>query len=316
MDISVVVPAYNEQKFIANTVNSIVERMPAELSYEMIVVDHGSTDETAKLAIASGAMVVDGAGLPTIAALRNLGVRRSEGDILVFIDADITLSEQWTSHFPAVVRSIGENPLQICGSHPNVPAESSLLVRYWFDPKTGENSPTHIGSCHLIITRKLFTEVGGFPEGMETSEEFLLCHNAKKLGARINARPELIITHHGAPGSLSEFMKSETWHGRGDWTSLATIGSSRVALLALVFIALHFVLLLSWLLSGYATGVALLAVVAIAGLCVASSLIKFLQHGLVYVVVNSVTFYFYFLARSASLFSALKAREFQKRTRN
>lgn len=315
MDLSVVIPAYNEQRFIAATIRSIIGRVPSQFTFEIIVVDHGSTDRTADLAREAGARVVDGSGVATIAALRNLGVAQSSGNILLFIDADITLTPSWADHFPAVAASLTQDPLQICGSHPGMPDTASTLVRDWFEPKAGERAPTHIGSCHLIISRELFLRVGGFPEDQETSEEFLLCHNARKLGAAIVGVPELAIVHHGAPATLGAFMRSETWHGRGDWNSLATILSSRVAMLSLMFMVLHLWLVAALVMVADRPLMVLPPLLAIAGMCVGSAILKFAGHGLRYVVRNSFTFYFYFIARSLSLFSALRSRGAQKRSR-
>lgn len=316
MDLSVVIPAYNESRFIVNTVNSITGRVPSRFEYEVIVVDHGSTDATASLAGSAGARVVDGSGARTIAALRNLGVAQSTGRILVFIDADITLTSSWAEHFGNVVEAMDDDPRQICGSHPGMPDETSSLVRNWFEPKTMELAPTHIGSCHLIITRALFAEVGGFPEEQETSEEFQLCHNAKLAGARIVGVPELAIIHHGAPVTLRDFMKSEIWHGRGDWNRVATILSSRVAVLSLLFMALHAWFLVSLVVARSQPVLVLWPVLAIGMMCVGSAALKFSEHGLSYVARNTGTFYVYFVARSLSLFSALRSRNVRKRSRD
>lgn len=315
MDLSVIIPAYNEQRFIVATIQSIIGRVPPSFVSEIIVVDHGSTDRTADLAREAGARVVDGSGARTIAALRNLGVARSSGCILVFIDADITLTPSWTEHFPAVAASMTRDPNQICGSHPGMPDTASTLVRGWFEPKAGERAPTHIGSCHLIIGRDLFEKVGGFPEDQETSEEFLLCHNARKMGAAIVGVPELAIIHHGAPATLGAFMRSEIWHGRGDWNSPATILSSRVAMLSLLFMALHLWLFVAVVLAGDRPLLVVPPLLAIAGMCVGAAVLKFAGHGFRHVVGNSFTFFFYFVARSLSLFSAIRSRGAQKRSR-
>jgi glycosyltransferase involved in cell wall biosynthesis len=315
MDISVVIPAYNEENFISNTIKSINEWMPSRFEYEVVVVDHGSSDLTAQLAVAEGATVVDGSGLKTIAALRNLGVEKSHGRILVFIDADITLSQEWATHISRVVEGFDDNPRQICGSHPRIPEQSTLAMKYWFEPKTMESSPTHIGSCHLITSRTLFDEIEGFPEDMETSEEFTLCLNATDAGAKIIGYPELIITHHGAPQTIRNFVKTEIWHGRGDWTSVSTMLSSKVAMLTLVFLFLHVFLLVSIFAWNDQPVIPLLTFLAVILLCLAASLIKFSRHGLRYIVVNAMTFYYYFFGRSLSLFSALFAKNFQKRSR-
>src|SRR5258708_6345624 len=86
--ISFVVPAYNEEKYLAATLASIHEaaRCVGE-PYEIVVANDASTDATAATAQAGGARVVN-VEKRQIAATRNAGARASTGEILIFVDAD------------------------------------------------------------------------------------------------------------------------------------------------------------------------------------------------------------------------------------
>lgn len=316
MDISIVIPAYNEESFIQQTIASINEWMPHEYSFEIVVVDHGSQDKTSALAIESGARVVNGKGLKTIASLRNHGVENTTGNLLFFIDADVTFTQQWSENISDVVNALNIDPKQVCGSLPRIPENSSLLMKYWFEPKSTVERPKYIGSCHLLTSRSLFLELGGFPSEMETGEDFNFCLNAKKFGAQIVAFPKLIIHHNGAPNTLMAFAKREVWHGRGDWTSITSILSSKVAILTIVFLLTHFVLLLA-LFNAFNYEYAVSnSIIMIIGICVFSSFIKFSKKGGGYVLINSFSFYIYFFSRALSLFSALLFRNFKKRNRS
>ncbi len=316
MDISVVIPAYNEENYIVHTIASIKKFMPVQFTFEIIVVDHGSTDETSALAEKLGAMVLNGKGLPTIASLRNFGVESSKGDLLFFIDADVTFTDKWAENISEVIASLREEPNQICGSLPNIPEESSVLLKYWFSPKSTEKNPKYIGSCHLLIARGLFEKIGGFPKNMETGEDFNLCQNAKKVGAKIAAHPNLVIYHNGAPRTLATFAKREVWHGRGDWTNLSSILSSKVAMLTIVFLFTHLILLTCLVIDSAAFNFTGMSVVFIIFICFFSSFMKFSKQGTYHVLVNSCTFYIYFFARSLSLFSALFSKKYKKRSRS
>jgi glycosyltransferase involved in cell wall biosynthesis len=88
VSLSVIVPAFNEQAYIGKTLDHI-NRSIADvgLDVQVIVVDNGSTDQTADVARASGASVFVE---PTrnVARARNTGARASNGETLLFIDAD------------------------------------------------------------------------------------------------------------------------------------------------------------------------------------------------------------------------------------
>jgi glycosyltransferase involved in cell wall biosynthesis len=253
--------------------------------------------------------------MKTIAALRNLGVKHSSGEILFFIDADITFSQLWSENIEKIVSDIVNNPNQICGSLPKIPENSSRLMKFWFDPKALDENPKYIGSCHLLTSKKLFQEIGGFPAEMETAEEFNFCLNATRQGATLSACPELIVIHHGTPNTLLEFAKREVWHGRGDWTSLSSISSSKVALLTLIYIAAHLMFLISMMSSGFESIYSTLIMSFIVFICIFSASLKFHSNGVIFVVVNTFTYYIYFFARSLSLFSAIFSKKFQKRSR-
>lgn len=314
MDISVVIPAYNEEIFISITLQSIKKWMPKKISYELIVVDHGSTDKTAMIAEREGAHVIDGKTAITIAAVRNKGADHAQGEILLFVDADISFSEEWSKSINSVVTSIKANKNQICGSHPETPENSNRIVRNWFNPKSNESSPNYINSCHLIIHKDLFHKIGKFPEKMETSEDVTLCINAKKEGAIIKAFPELPITHQGAPRTLIEFIKSEAWHGRSDWSSLSTIANSKAPITTILFILLHTSLFFSVVYSSIYETVAIIMTIIL--LCATSSYFKFIKHGIFYAVGNTLTFYLYFLGRSFSLASYALNKNSAKRQRH
>jgi glycosyltransferase involved in cell wall biosynthesis len=95
--LSVVVPAFNEERLIAGTVDHL--RAGIELferrgwSCELIVCDNNSTDRTAEIARAAGARVVF-EPVNQIARARNSGARAACGDWLLFVDADSSPSPE------------------------------------------------------------------------------------------------------------------------------------------------------------------------------------------------------------------------------
>jgi len=93
--ISVVVPAYNEERFLPQCLESIRNQDYAG-DYELIVADNASTDSTAKIALATGAKVVfESKRSPACA--RQRGLEEAKGDIVAFIDADTQAPTCWLS---------------------------------------------------------------------------------------------------------------------------------------------------------------------------------------------------------------------------
>lgn len=313
MDVSVIIPAYNEELLIASTIQTIKKWMPASIFYEIILVDHGSTDKTVALALHYGAIIIDGREAKTIAALRNIGASRADGEILLFIDADISLSERWSLNIAHVLEFIKRNPKYICGAHPVSPEGTNVLIRNWFDPKVKEVQPSYIVASHILIAKKTLEYIGGFSNSQETAEEVELCRRARGYGVEVRAFPDLLVTHMGTPSTLKEFLSSEIWHGRSDWASLSSILSSRAAVSTLVFIAFH-VLLVGALLLDLRVFI-FLGIAAIIAICTASSFFKFLKHGICFSIINIPMFYLYFFARSFSILDFYVNGDIKKRSR-
>lgn len=92
MSISVIVPAYNEEKYLGETLKCIQRAKEFLLKkdtvpIEIIVVDNDSIDSTSDIALSSGASVVKETK-HNVARVRNAGANFAKGDVLVFIDAD------------------------------------------------------------------------------------------------------------------------------------------------------------------------------------------------------------------------------------
>jgi len=97
MSISVIVPAYNEERYIGETLNHLNRAKDYLLkrkgmSTEIIVVDNDGTDSTASIALSSGAKVIK-ESQQNIARARNVGAKGASGSLLVFIDADVIVPE-------------------------------------------------------------------------------------------------------------------------------------------------------------------------------------------------------------------------------
>jgi len=93
MTISIVIPAYNEEKCLPATLEKIgVALKNADCDSEIIVVDNQSTDETARIAKSFGAKVFFETE-HNIARVRNTGAKNAGGDFLIFVDADTLVPE-------------------------------------------------------------------------------------------------------------------------------------------------------------------------------------------------------------------------------
>jgi len=88
MRLSVIIPAYNEEKLLPETLRRVKAAMESlKGDSELIVVDNESTDKTREIAESLGAVVLT-EKMKNIGAIRNAGARSAKGEVLVFFDAD------------------------------------------------------------------------------------------------------------------------------------------------------------------------------------------------------------------------------------
>jgi glycosyltransferase involved in cell wall biosynthesis len=231
--ITFVIPTFNEQEFLPRTLLAIIE-LVKQIPYEIIVVDNGSTDRTAQIASSFAARVlVDPTS--TIAGLRNLGALAAHGRFLVFLDADVIITPMWARNIAFVLDQLdAEDRKILTGSTAGISDEPSWIERHWFLPRCLE-TPAFMNSAHLIISKALFREIGGFAEDHITGEDYELCQRAQKGGCLIENNPGLHVIHEGYPKTIPEFIAREVWHGTQLTMSLHDLLSSRIGIMTLAY---------------------------------------------------------------------------------
>lgn len=311
MDLSFIIPAYNEAENIKAVIGSIKQHVPEAFQYEVLVVDHGSADDTVVLAEACGAKVlVHSEG--TVAGLRNFGVSHSIGQVLVFLDADILLTDYWGASIGEVVASLSNGERILTGSWCGIPDKPNWIEKFWFKPlEHGDNS--HINSGHLIIPRRLFDEIDGFDATLETGEDYDISIRAKAANIQVLDDVKLRVIHAGYPKNLVEFAKRETWHGKGDATTLVALFQSKVAMTALLFVVLHLFLIFFCLVSNQVG--AYVVATGIACIVIGSAYLKYRAEPVSTILVNCFIYYVYFWARGFSIISLFEFGATRKRAR-
>ena len=180
MLLSFIVPAYNEEVMLGATLRAL--RASADAlgeRYEVIVVDDASTDSTADVARANGAMVVR-VELHKISAVRNAGARAAKGDLLVFVDADTLVPEETLrAMLDALSRgSVGGGARVRFDAH-GISAGSRRVAEFgcWL-----LFHMSFAGGCFLFSRRDAFEQAGGFDERYFASEEIHLKLALGRLG--------------------------------------------------------------------------------------------------------------------------------------
>jgi glycosyltransferase involved in cell wall biosynthesis len=213
--VSIVIPGRNASRTLDACLQSIVAHVPAD-RYEVIVVDHASTDRTGELARSRGARVVrmDGG---FVSGARNLGAREARHEILAFVDSDCTVEPGW---YDAVVSAFGDPSIGVAGARHELPNDSTWCERVWraahVSPAAGIQSEVpYVPAGNLAVRKSTFDMRGGFDESLETGEDPDFCARVAAAGLKVVQDRRMRCVHLGEPKTLWQVFRRERWHGRG-----------------------------------------------------------------------------------------------------
>jgi glycosyltransferase involved in cell wall biosynthesis len=193
--ISVVVPAFNEERLLPQSLAAISAASSAFAAAgwttELIVCDNNSTDRTAEIAAAAGAMVVF-EPINQIGRARNAGASRATGDWLLFVDADSFPTQEL---FTDVATVIASGRCVAGGSTVRVDLKGFAYaagVGWW---NVLSRRFKWAAGSFIFCETAAFREIGGFTDRLYAAEEIDLFRRLKRLAKR-RRRSIVILTRH------------------------------------------------------------------------------------------------------------------------
>jgi glycosyltransferase involved in cell wall biosynthesis len=204
---------------------------------EVIVVDDGSTDETASIAEARGARVVRTPPVGASAA-RNLGLEVARGEIVAFTDGDCVADPGWLRALVEGLESSGATG--IGGRQVNVFPEAQAWLREGFeaffraasivsDYTRGDDRPRHVqhnASCCSAYRLAALRDVGGFRPGLWPGEDVDLDLRLTQRGASLYYVPSAVVHHH-RPGTFAWFRRMMRRYGQAERRLVRLHGRAR-----------------------------------------------------------------------------------------
>jgi glycosyltransferase involved in cell wall biosynthesis len=198
--ISVIIPVHNGEKHIAKCLEALIQSNYP--TFEIILVDDCSTDNTLAIAKAKGLSVIGTKTRSGPAVARNLGAMHAQGDILLFLDADIMVRKE---SLALIENNFSRNPdiAALFGSYDDEPEAGNFLSQYrnlfhhFIHQTASVNAFSFWAGCGAI-KKKVFAEIGGF-DGIRyrraSIEDIELGYRLKKKGYRILLVKELQVKH-------------------------------------------------------------------------------------------------------------------------
>lgn len=204
--ISVVISTKNEESNLPFLLKSL--RTQTYKKFEMLVVDNGSEDKTKSIAKKYGAKVFE-KGFER-SAQRNYGAKKSKGDWVLFLDADMILSERVLEDCAVKTQQKGLKAVVV--------PEKSIGQGFWAKCKSLERSfyeGVQWIEAARLYEKKVFVRLGGYDESLTGPEDFDL---PQRLKERFNSdaigRLSSYILHNEGNLSLNKTLKKKFYYGK------------------------------------------------------------------------------------------------------
>jgi GT2 family glycosyltransferase len=216
--VSIIVCSYNGAATLRACLESLSKLNYA--SYEIVLVDDGSTDNTAQIT----------AEFPTVryvhqpnrglSVARNTGAAAARGEVFVYTDADCMVDVDWLSYLIGTLTAADYAGV----GGPNVPPPARNWVQACVAAAPGGPSHVlltdtiaeHIPGCNMAFWRWAFENVGGFdPEYHKAGDDVDFCWRLQQAGGVIAFSPAAIVWHHRR-FTLRAFHQQQKGYGEAE----------------------------------------------------------------------------------------------------
>lgn len=213
--ISIIIPVYNNEKAVALCLQALMKQNFASNSLEVIVVDDGSTDNTADVVKQYPVKYIyqENAGPATA---RSTGWKAAYGEIVCFTDSDCIPERNWVEK---IAKRYASDEIGGVGGSYDIANKDSLLARCVHEEIVQRHMRTsretdYLGSFNLSYRKKVLEEVGGFNESFRqpSGEDNDLSYRVKKAGYKLIFDKDIKVSHCHQT-NLIKYLKEQYRHG-------------------------------------------------------------------------------------------------------
>lgn len=229
--ISIIVPAHNAAATLADCLNALLNQTMPRDSYEILVVDDGSTDDTAVIAQSTIAqsMIAPSTIAPSTniqllrlpqnrgaAAARNYGLAVAQGDIICFTDADCEPHPNWLEE---LVRPLQQRPSITATKGIYATRQRQLVARFVqieyedrYDRMAAQPQIDFVDTYAAAYRRQSLQGIGGFDETIAYVEDQELSFRLAAQGCVMLFCPTAVVTHRHSH-TIARYARKKFWIG-------------------------------------------------------------------------------------------------------
>jgi GT2 family glycosyltransferase len=215
--VSVIVCTYNREHALRECCEALLElEYP---NYEVIVVDDGSTDNSAAIASEFGFRVIS-VGNGGLSNARNRGLDAATGEIVAYLDDDARPDQHWLCYLVATF----SRTVHAGVGGPNLIPESQRNLRRCVGHSPGNPVPVlisdreaeHIAGCNMAFRKECLREIGGFdPQFVLAGDDVDVCWRLQDRGWSLGFSPAAVVWHEPR-SSLRAYWRQQREYGRAE----------------------------------------------------------------------------------------------------
>jgi glycosyltransferase involved in cell wall biosynthesis len=205
--VSIIIPAYNVEKYIGETIKSVINQTCG--NWELIIINDGSTDDTAdiakKMAEKDPRIKLYSQENGGVSRARNKGLTLAQGDYIAFLDAD----DLWKTDFlEKLIHAKNDADLVYCGyellsTDGKYKQRKNVFANGWMLPKYLQGI-SYIWTGSFIVDKKLLDNNHiDFTDGCVMGEDVEFMTKILTM-AQTSSVPEYLAVHRCRPGSVTQ----------------------------------------------------------------------------------------------------------------
>jgi glycosyltransferase involved in cell wall biosynthesis len=213
--ISVIVPVFNQARRLADCLDALLQQDIPAGSFEVIVVDNRSSDESMAVARQRPAVRLLAESRRSAYVARNRGIRAAHGALIAFTDADCIPRQDWLSRLQERLVSAPEAMVVMGRDIPTGPSSAIRLLGLYDHFKeifalSSEDPTVYYGHTNCMMTRReLFDQLGFLDERPRGADVIFVQHVLGRYGTRaVQYVPEAVVRHMEVRSAPVYFKKA------------------------------------------------------------------------------------------------------------
>ncbi|MHC4122175.1 MAG: glycosyltransferase family 2 protein [Planctomycetota bacterium] len=214
--VSIVIPVYNDKENLEKCLESLYDI--EEKDFDIVVVDDESDDDPESVTKKFLCRIIR---LPVNrgqAYARNIGVKETKGDIILFTDSDCIVMKGWVKNITEELIKSYKKSEDVVAIYGRVTSNGNFFARchdytgYAYVQGGPRRSMDYLNTACVAIYREAFWKAGGFSENMKVREDPDLALKLIEKGYRVVFDPAVFVFHNHGIDTFKEFiLKHKKW---------------------------------------------------------------------------------------------------------